>query len=266
MKNWLLAIIVFLSVNLFGQDKKEIEEFINQIAPQIVPEGFEYYNLLDTSSIIFGFDRMIDRVDEEFKTTTIYSMSIEELDEQIENRYTQSLKENGYIQILIDYRDFISQKNTFKNDSLRVNWNDYGLQHTHIYSENNLPNKVLAAGKKSTSITSFSSYKKAEKVKNSLLPNELLVPMKHWWLVKPFVNRKHLFKVGDEKWQEYRQLLKEEDRIYYEISIPVFSENKQFAIISFGRRTYIFKQNENKWVKYYSYPILSGSRHQIVKY
>jgi len=266
MKNWLFVIMVFLSVNLFGQDKKEIEEFINQIAPQIVPEEFEYYNLLDTSSIIFGFDRMIDRVGEEFKNTTMYSMSVEELDEWLENRYTQSLKENPYTQMLKDYRDFISQKNTFKNDSLRVNWNDYGLQNTHIYSENNLPNKVLAASKKSTSTTSFSSYKKAEKVKNSLQPNELLVPMKHWWLVKPFVNRKHLFKVGGEKWQEYRQLLKEEDRIYYEISMPVFSENKQFAIISFGTRIYIFKRNENKWEKYYSLPILFGYIHKIVKY
>jgi len=262
VRKWIFVIFVFLSINSFGQDKKEIEEFINQIATQIVPKEFEYYNLLDTSIVIYHFDKIINTVSDQYKNTKINSLSIEEIDKLLESHYNQNLK---------DYRDFISQKNTIENDSLRVNWNDYNLQNAHIYSENNLPNKVLTASLKQSSIVRFSSYKKTEKAKNNLQSNELLVPMKHWWLVKPFVNRKCLFKIGDKKWQEYKQNLKDEDRTFYKISMPVFSENKQFAIISFvsysgGKGgTYIFKKEENKWVRYHLLFIAYGFKREIVK-
>jgi len=252
MKNWTFVIIVFFSVNLFGQDKKQIEEFINQIATQIVPKEFEYYNLLDSSIVIHYFDRVINEVKANSDQSYFKSLSLEEMDKLLEIRNYVGLKE---------YRDFISQKNTIKNDSLIVNWNDYNLQNAHIYSKDNLPNKVLVAHLEHRYITRFSSYKKAENLKSNLQSNELLVPMKHWWLVKPFVNRKYLFKIEREKWEEYRQNLKDEDQRYYEISIPVFSENRQFAIISFISSageggTYIFIKDENKWVRYH--PLLLG--------
>ena len=48
MKQTLFIISIFLTLNLFGQ-KSDIEDLINQITKNEVPESFEYYFLVHRS-------------------------------------------------------------------------------------------------------------------------------------------------------------------------------------------------------------------------
>src|SRR5690606_32788021 len=48
MQRILLIILFFISTNIFGQ-KSDIEELINQIANNEVPENFEYYFIVSKS-------------------------------------------------------------------------------------------------------------------------------------------------------------------------------------------------------------------------
>jgi hypothetical protein len=108
MQKLLFILITFLFSNItFGQNA-DIENLINQIYKDRVPENFEYYNLVD-SSFVTKFDK--------------YSL----------NQYELSFIQKQFLDF--PYEDFIEAS---KNCST-VNWNNYDLKNAKIYSKDSIP-------------------------------------------------------------------------------------------------------------------------------
>jgi hypothetical protein len=211
MKQLLLAFLhIVLFTNLFGQ-KTEIENLVNQAYKEVVPNNYEYYNLVDSSFVTY--------VDE-------YCFGPDELYSLLKN----------YPNFPVD--SFIQKS----KDCMILNWKNYSLIKAKISQYASIPkiqsqSKIIRLVPFNTSDQSIDSLKKTNKF------IEMVTPVKKHW------SKNRLNKEIAKAWAKYYNSIKAEDRIYYRFSTPLIFNN--YAIITMDAplegATYIFLKVNNVW-------------------
>ena len=202
----------------FGQSK-EVENLINQVYLQIVPSNYEYYNLVDSSSIT-RFDK--------------YSLEQDELN--------QILKDNPDFPI----NNFLQKS----NGTNFLNWNKYHLDKAKIYSIKSIP-KFESQSRINRLVPFKTSNQKLDSLEKTKKYYEVIVPVKNSW------GDKRRNKEIKKAWTKYSNSIKAEDKIYYRFSTPIFSDNELYAIVTLNQSgrgaTHIFKKVNNRWTEIFMF-------------
>lgn len=204
----LLNLLLF--TKLFGQ-KAKIESLVNQAYKEIVPNNFEYYNLIDTS-FVTRFDK--------------YSFEKYELDSLLQK----------YSDFPIDI--FIQKE----KDNLFLNWATYNLDKAKVYSYENIP-KFESQVRFNRLIPFNTSQQTIDSLKKTKKYNEVIIPIKKHW------SKKRIDKEIKKVWTNYSNSIKIENKIYFFFSTPIIVDN--YAIITLNQTgrgaTHIFKKEGDIW-------------------
>lgn len=210
-------LLLLVSSFTFGQ-KSEIENLINQIASNEIPENYEFYFLVSKSleqpriydSIQNHQIRELRMPDKDFPLNLIYKKS-----EEITDWKEYDLKKSNYV------------------------FNEYNYQTTSPPTSKNVQ---------------FVKYKIDQNEYDSLIknkkPNTLIVKKKWLW------GKKRIWKEIVKAWEKDEKESLEE-KTYFQFSIPIFSENKKYARVSIfkNRRcngngfTALYKNENGIWIK-----------------
>lgn len=209
-------LIILFPIFSFGQ-KNNIEILINQIYTDVVPENFEYYNLVD-SSFTMDFNK--------------YSILPEEL---------TFLK--------TEYKDFPYEEFIQNNKiSSIINWRDYHLEKAKIYSIDSIPKFQTQM-----QLTQFVPYKinqdKLDSLNRTKKYYEVIVPIKKNW------SNKKIEKEIEKAWKARVKYVKVENQIYFRFSTPIIIDN--YAIITLNQghtgASYIYKYIEESWIQIFTF-------------
>lgn len=129
-------------------------------------------------------------------------------------------------------------------DSTVINWCDYKLCKANCTSKDKLPK--YPHGAKMIRFVPYDTPKATLDSLNNLKTGELNVPVKKRWTWR------RMCREGDKVWEKHIASFKAEDVYNYQFSTPVFSERKDYAIISVkmgsGGKSYILKYENQKWL------------------
>lgn len=225
MKQTSLLISIFLTLNLFGQNS-DIENLINQVAKDEIPENFKYYFLVPKS------------------------IEQEKINDSIQNYQIRELK-------IVDKNfkeDFVYTEP--KNDT--IDWRNFKLNKVKYVSDEVYYTQILSPPQ--TKKVKFVRYNIDNKVYDSLVENKepytLIIKKKWLWSKKKIWNDKKLYADFVENWKLDDENNPEET-VYYHFSKPVFSKNKKYALVFvFEKRrcvgngfTGLYRNDNGTWKK-----------------
>ncbi|WP_420553635.1 hypothetical protein [Tenacibaculum aiptasiae] len=225
MKQVLIIILIFGSLNLFGQ-KSDIENLINQIVKDEVPENFKYFFLVSKS---------------------IEQQKIHEIRLNHEIRKLKLANKNFP-------NDFIytqAEKDT-------INWEDYNLNKVKYVSSKK--NYIRYLSPPQTKKIRFVKYRIDQKKFDSLINNKepytLIVKKKWLWNKKRIWHNKKFYDNFVKSWN-MDDKNNPEETVYFHFSKPMFSNNKKYALISIIKMrrcdgikfTSLYKNNNGVWKK-----------------
>lgn len=225
MKQTLLAISIFTTLNLFGQ-KLDIEGFINQVAKDEVPENFKYYFLLPKS------------FEQKKITDSLQNYQIREL-KMVDKDFPKNFIHTEPKTNTIDWRKFNLNKAKYVSDKL-------------YYSHTLSPPQ--------TKKIKFVKYNIDQKKYDSLIDNKepyTLVIKKKWlWSKKRLWKNKKFYNNFVENWK-IDDKNNPEETVYFHFSNPIFSKNKKYALVSIFkmRRCYgsgftaLYRNDNGTWGK-----------------
>ncbi|WP_439480712.1 hypothetical protein [Chryseobacterium aquaticum] len=194
--------------------KSQIENLVNSFSKEFISEDFEYYNLVDKS-----FNPKFD--------VWCLNESIEDagLDKEI-----SFFKEGDFTAI--------------KND---IDWNDYNLEKAKIYSHEKIP-------KFNSALYEYILVDRNidQRIYDSMISNKKFNQV----ILKgnsKLSNKKKRIKFN-KKLAFERSRIRKENQDFYQISIPLFSSNKDFAVIFYQdcckRNGYLYVYSDNEWKEY----------------
>lgn len=219
MKLLFFILSISSTLSLFGQ-KQEVENLINQIAAEEVPDNFKYYFLVPKS------------------------LEQPQRNDSLQNYELRELKMKD--------KDF-SEHILYKEQKETIDWRNYSLNNVHYTSGvDNRPSKV----KKVKFVNYNIDPKKYDSLNNNKEPYTLILKKKWLWNKKRIWNNKAFRDLFLKTWKE-DDINHPEEAVYFHFSNPVFSENKKFAVISVstqkactGRKFTALYINENgAWQK-----------------
>ena len=153
------------------------------------------------------------------------------------------LRNDKEIQDEIPLEEFIS---VIASDTSSINWNNYALIKAKCVK------KRINNYTHSYRIINILPYNTSDSVITQKR-NKGIVSV----LVKKGMSKKRIQAETDKAIQKYEQSFSAEDKAYYTFSKPVFSKNRDFALISLNRSytgcIYIFKLVNGKWTKKFVY-------------
>jgi len=211
----------------FGQ-KLEIENLINQIADNEVPENFKFYYLVQKS---YSPDEFYDTISPYQKTTLLR----QDLNFPLE---------------IID-----------ENNDEKIDWNGYNLKKVKIIiSEYNYQITSPPTSKKVEFVNYNIDKKEFDNLFNNKKPHTLIVKKKWYWNKKRILKSKKFHNELVKAWKLDEQQ-KLEEKIYFQFSKPTFSKDKQYARVSIYKKrrcrgygfTSIYKNNNGIWKKLIEY-------------
>ena len=144
MKNFITLLLLLISSLIFSQ-KVETESLVNSFTKDVVPNDFEYYNLLDKS---FKVDFDVDYLNE-------------------------IIEDSGAKISFFRKEDFINSKP-------EINWNDYNLEKAHIFSYDKIP-KFRSALNEYILIDKKISRKKFDSLINNKKYSQIIVKVNPSW-------------------------------------------------------------------------------------
>jgi hypothetical protein len=200
VKHKLLIILIFLSLNLFGQ-KSDIENLINQIAKDEVPDKFKYYFLV--------------------------SKSIEQkkINDSLDNYEFRDLKvsDNNFLKNFINIQP--------KNET--IDWINFNLNKVKFVSNENYYTLTLSPPKtkKVKFVKNNIDQKKYENLIKNKEPYTLILKKKWLWNKKRIWKNKKFYNDFLENWKT-DDINNPEEMIYYHFSKPIFSENNKYALVT----------------------------------
>lgn len=210
MKKFTLSILLCCSAFCFGQNDR-IEQLINEVSEAVVPKDFNYFNLVDSS---FAID---------MKHLTFFNSRL---------------------------KTFVENNPEFKlsasNGSDTINWRNYKITRAHIYAYDDIPK--FATHSRTVHLIPFNTPKaEVDSLNRNKKYNEVFVPVKKRW------SESRIEKEVEKKWDERNMNTIQENKTYFIFSTPVFSPDNKYAIIQIIRGgensiTYVFKQEDNKWI------------------
>lgn len=213
-KNYFIFLIHLFTSNFFFSQKSETENLVNTFYKEFVPTNFQYFNLLD-KSFIPDFD--------------VYS-----LNEAIEDSNMQ--KEIPFF-----------KKEDFLVSGIELNWKDYKLEKAKVYEFDEIP-KFESSLNKYVLIDKKFSKKKFDSIVANKKYNEIIIKGNPNW------SNKKKRKKFEEEYNRQLNNIKKEDQDYFSISNPIFTLNKEFAVIYYydccNRVGYLYHFSNNRWEKY----------------
>ncbi|GAB2811151.1 hypothetical protein [Ferruginibacter profundus] len=218
-KSILVLAFFFFSTFCFAQ-KEEIESVMNVAYKEIVPAGFEYFNLID-SSIDHTFPFCISLPDT--------------LDDKAFFINNPGFRISEFLQIQFPGR---------------LNWKDYAIEKSRIFDYKSIPK--FESQIRINHLVPFNTPKeKVALMEENRAFNEIILPVKKHW------GRKKTAKKLVAKREAYAGKIRPEDKNYFSFSAPVFSKDQQFAIVRLNASGYgfscIFKKTGYVWAKVYLY-------------
>lgn len=213
----LTFIFLLITSFSFGQ-KSEIEELINQIAKHEIPENFEYYFLVSKS----------------LEHPKIY--------DSIQNYQIRELR--------ISDKDFPLNL-IYKQSEETTDWKEYDLKNSkYVINEYNYQTTSPPSSKNVQFVKYNINQIKYDNLIKNKKPNTLIVKKKWLWSKK---------RIWDEIVKVWKKDEKEnlEEKMYFQFSKPIFSENKKYARVSIfkNRRcngngiTALYKNDNGIWRK-----------------
>ncbi len=222
----LTFIILLISSLTFGQ-KIDIEELINQVAKDEVPENFEHYFLVPKSLV----------------QTEIY--------DSIQNYQIRELKMvDKQFQSNIFYKEFTET----------TDWKNYELKNVQ-YVSNEFVNSTSPPRSKNVR---FVKYNINQKTYDSLFknkkPHTLIVKKKWVWNKNRIWENKKFYEELVKAWKKDEKENIEE-KIFFRFSKPIFSEDKNYARISIWKNkrcngngfTSLYRKENGIWKKMLEY-------------
>lgn len=216
-KNIFIILLVLFCSRNLSAQNSEVENFINSFYKDIVPKNFKYYNLLD-ESLKVDFD--VDYMNESLDDT--------ELINQISH---------------FKISDFEVQNQI-------INWKSYNLNKAKIYSIEDIPKFKSALYH-----YIFIDRKMSRKYYDSIIENKkynqvILRGNLNWSKEK---QRRKFEKIRNRQQQKIRI----EDQDYFQISSPIFSKDKEYAVVYFRdcchSEGYLYRFSNNKWEHYLTF-------------
>ena len=211
-------LLLLLSCLSFGQAKENIEELINIAYKEIVPADYNYFNLVDSSSVM-----KLNKYDLDFR------------------EHKKFFEENPDF----NPEEFITKATIAQ----RLNWKDYIIEKAVIKAYKDFPRYAYHVR-----VSGLVPFNTPQRVIDSLKSNkryDIVVPVKKSW------TKKRIEKETEKKWQEYDAGFKPEDRNIYRFYTPLFSDDKLYAIVQLdgsGQGKYIvFKKVNGQWTKIYDF-------------
>jgi hypothetical protein len=198
MSKLIFSIFLLVSINIYGQ-KSEIEELINQIAKNEVPENFDYYFVVSKSlEQPKIFDSIQNYHIEEFRTTD---------KDVILNLY-------------------------YENNKERTDWKNYDLKNTKfVIDEYKHPTTSPPTSKNVHFVKYNINRRKYDSLLENRKPQTLIVKKKWFWNKKRIWSNKNFHKELLKAWEIDNEKNPEEN-IYFEFSKPIFSADKKYAKVS----------------------------------
>ncbi len=222
MKQILSIILIFLTLNLFGQ-KAEIEELINQIAAKEVPENFDYYFLIPKS----------------MEQPKIY--------DSLQNYQIRELK-------MID-KNF-PLKLIYEQGNNTINWKNYDLKKVEYVSDEYV-NRKSPPTKKSVRFVKYNINKKEyDSLTKNRKPHTLIIKKKWIWNKNRILENKKFHNELIKAWDIDEENNREE-KIYFQFSKPIFSKDEKYAKISIFKSqrckgngfTALYRNENGTWKK-----------------
>lgn len=132
-------------------------------------------------------------------------------------------------------------------DSTIIKWCDYSFENAKCVPYKDLP-KFPGGNWRSTISVPYNKFKD-EKVLDSLnhlRRNEIYVPVKWYW------TNKKIQKEIAKAWERFESKFETEEKDFIQLSMPVFSDDKKYAVISINNLghgcSYIYKNINGKWI------------------
>ena len=228
--NLFIIVSIFLTLNLFGQ-KSEIENLINQIAYDEVPESFDYYFLVPKS---LEQPKIYD---------SIQNYHIEEFRTKDKDTITALFYQKAENEIEVDWNNYNLEK------AKCVNYKKGDYQPTSPPTRKNIQFVRYNIGQKE-----YDSLTKNRK------PHTIVVKKKWLWRKNRFWENKKLHNELIKAW-EIDEAIHKEEKFYFSFSKPLFSKDKKYARISIfiNRRcdgygfTAIYKKDNGIWKRILDY-------------
>ena len=226
MKRTIFIIFILCTLNFYGQ-KSEIENLINQIAIDEVPESFEYYFLVPESleqpeifdSIQIEKKRELRLIGKDFPSNLIYERNGETLD-----------------------------------------WEKYDLNNVRFVSKQYSGRTSPPTSKSIVFVKYRISQKKYDSLIDNVEPHKIIVKKKWLWNKNKYWENKKLNQELIKAWEldEERNL---EEKLYLQISKPIFSKDKKFAKITVNKNwrcdgngfTSLYRNVNGVWKKLVEY-------------
>ncbi len=150
----------------------------------------------------------------------------------------------------------IFRKDDFVNSKAEIDWNDYDLDRAHIFSEDRIP-KFKSALYEYILVDKKIGQKKFDSIISNKKYNQIVVKINPSW------NEDEKVKECHKELKNQEDKIEKENRDFYSISSPIFSLDKNFAIIYYRDccRTngYLYIYSNNKWKEYlHFYRLLSN--------
>ena len=218
MKRKILLLLISLNINANAQDNF-LRDFVDNMASEVIPKDFHYYNLVDSSFIM-----KLDKYD---------FNKIDDAD------------------FLKSYPDFPIELAQKVIDSTIIDWRKIELKNAKCYNYDSLPRRLSGMVRISKIADLKLNQIQIDSLNSKISSSELYVKFKPHW------NDKRRKKESDKAWKRNDSLISKENRIYYKFSTPQFSADKIYAIITIKRHssgsTLIFKKTESGWKKIYEF-------------
>lgn len=201
-------ILLLISSLSFGQ-KTDIEELINQVAKDEVPENFEYYFLVSKS------------LEKKDTYDTIQNFQIRELkmiDKNFQSKFIQ------------------------KKLAAPIDWKNYNLKNVHYVSNEFLSTSSPPRNMNVHFVKFNINQKKYDSLVKNKKPYTLIVKKKWVWNKNRIWSNKKFHELLTKAWEKDKKENIEEE-VFFLFSKPIFSENKNYAKISISKNERCYKEN-----------------------
>ncbi|MGS2727938.1 hypothetical protein ACU8DI_15135 [Psychroserpens sp. BH13MA-6] len=225
IKTTITFLLLSVSSIVFGQ-KSDIENLINQVATNEIPENFKYYYLVSKS------------------------IEQEKIDDSLQNYQIRELK-------IVD-EDFSESFVNIQPKKETINWNNYTLNKSKIVSyESNYHNTLSPPQSKKIKFVKYNiDQNKYDSLIKNKEPYTLILKKKWHWNKTRIWKNKQLYAEFIENWK-IDEKNNPEESIYYHFSKPIFSENQRYAILTFFKQgrckgngfTGLYRNDNGIWKK-----------------
>jgi hypothetical protein len=225
MKKLTFIFLLLITSLSFGQ-KSDIEDLINQIAENEVPENFEYYFLVPRS-----FEQ--EKINDSLQNYQVRELKMVDKDFPEKFIYTQQKKDT------IDWRNYDLEKVNYVS-------NEYNYNHTLSPPQT----------KKIKFVKYNIDNNKYDSIVDNKEPYTLIVKKKWLWNKKRIWNDKKLYDNFVQNWT-IDDKNNPEETVYFHFSKPIFSENKKYALVSIFKKrrcdgigfTSLYRNENGTWKK-----------------